>query len=67
MTISSISPLLQNSRFFFILPFIQLVALDAGIENLTYIISDAPDEFQETLYVMEAALQKAINITIHIN
>jgi hypothetical protein len=45
-------------------PFMQLVALDAGIENLTFIIHDAPDEFQETLHVMEQALEKAVNITI---
>ena len=45
-------------------PLMQLIALDAGIENLTFIIDDAPDEFEATLQTMEQTLDKAVRITI---
>ena len=33
-------------------PFMELVALKAGIEAVTYALTDAPEEFAETLAVM---------------
>lgn len=45
-------------------PFMQLVALDAGIENLTFIIQEAPREFDATLQIMETTLNMAVKITI---
>ena len=33
-------------------PFMELVALKAGIEAVTYALTDAPEEFEETLAVM---------------
>lgn len=45
-------------------PFMQLVALDAGIENVTYMAHAIPDEFAETLHLMEATLDQAISIAI---
>ncbi|MCI0495518.1 hypothetical protein L0Z72_10980 [candidate division KSB1 bacterium] len=46
-------------------PFMQLVALDAGIENVTYISQAAPDEFSATLHIMETTLDKAVSIAIN--
>lgn len=45
-------------------PFMQLVALDAGIENVTYMAHAAPDEFSATLHTMETTLEKAVSIAI---
>lgn len=43
-------------------PFMQLAALDAGIEAIVGIIMDAEDEFAETLKVMESRLDEAVEI-----
>jgi len=45
-------------------PFMHLVALEAGIENLTFIALNAPDEFAETIEVMTWAHNKAAQIAV---
>jgi hypothetical protein len=45
-------------------PFMHLVALEAGIENLTLIVLNAPDEFVETIEVMTRAHNKAAQIAV---
>lgn len=45
-------------------PFMQMVALDAGIENVVSIFMNAQDELEETLTVMKQALDTAVDITI---
>lgn len=45
-------------------PFMQLVAHEAGIEAIVACVVDAPDEFAETLAVMEAKSDEAAEIAI---
>ena len=45
-------------------PFMQLVALDAGIMTVTFTEMNAPDEFAETLAVMKKTLDRAARIAI---
>jgi uroporphyrinogen-III decarboxylase len=45
-------------------PFMQLVALDAGIETVTTCVIEAADEFAQTLQIMEARLDDAVNIAL---
>jgi hypothetical protein len=45
-------------------PLMDLVALHAGIEALTYIQLEAPDELQQTLAVMRAANDRAAQIAV---
>lgn len=45
-------------------PLMDLVALHAGIEALTYIQLDAPEELQETLAVMRAANDRAAQLAV---
>ncbi len=45
-------------------PFMELVAQKAGIENLTYIIADAQEEFDETVALMERKHREAAALTI---
>ena len=43
-------------------PFMRMVALDAGIENLLTAYMDAPEEFEETIRVMKRSLDAAVEI-----
>jgi len=45
-------------------PFMQLVALDAGIEAVTFAEANAPDEFAETLAVMKTSFDRAARIAL---
>jgi len=45
-------------------PFMQLVALEAGIAAVTFTELDAPEEFAETLAVMKNAFDRAARISI---
>jgi Uroporphyrinogen decarboxylase (URO-D) len=45
-------------------PFMQLVALDAGIEAVTYALSDAPEELEETLAVIGRKDDEASEIAL---
>jgi uroporphyrinogen-III decarboxylase len=45
-------------------PFMQLVALEAGIAAVTFTELDAPEEFAETLAVMKRAFDKASRISV---
>lgn len=45
-------------------PFMELVALKAGIEAVTYALTDAPDEFAETLMVMARKHGEAAQISL---
>ena len=45
-------------------PFMHLVALEAGIMAVTYAIMNAPDEFAETMEVMNKSFAKAARIAI---
>ncbi|MBD3307346.1 hypothetical protein GF339_12990 [candidate division KSB3 bacterium] len=46
-------------------PFMHLVALEAGIENVTFIALQSPDEFAATLDVMAQAHRKAARLALH--
>jgi len=46
-------------------PFMELVALKAGIEVVTYSLADAPEEFAETLAVMARKHDEASEIAVH--
>ncbi len=45
-------------------PLMELVALDAGIAAVTYAIADAPDEFEETIRVLEKKANEAATIAL---
>lgn len=45
-------------------PFMQLVALEAGITAVTYAVAASPDEFAETLAVMKSAFDEAARIAV---
>lgn len=45
-------------------PLMQLVALDAGIETVTDCVLAGEDEFRETLGIMEAKLDEAMNVAL---
>lgn len=45
-------------------PFMRLVALDAGIENLITAYMNKPDEFQDTIRVMKQTLDAAVKIAL---
>ncbi len=45
-------------------PFMEMTAILSSIEHLSYIISDEPDEFADTLAVMENAHDKAAQIAL---
>ncbi|MFZ5516923.1 MAG: uroporphyrinogen decarboxylase family protein [Candidatus Zhuqueibacterota bacterium] len=45
-------------------PFMQLVALEAGIESVTFSAMNAPDEFAETLAVMKQSFDQAAQIAV---
>jgi uroporphyrinogen-III decarboxylase len=45
-------------------PFMHLVALEAGIAAVTFAVAAAPDEFAETLVVMQSAFDKAARIAV---
>jgi hypothetical protein len=45
-------------------PFMHLAVMDAGIELLTYLDFDSPDEFRETMDVMKISFDKAAKIAI---
>ena len=45
-------------------PFMELVALKAGIEAVTYALTDAPEEFAETLAVMTRKHSEAAQIAV---
>jgi uroporphyrinogen-III decarboxylase len=45
-------------------PFMQLVVYDAGIEAVTYMAIDAPDEFEETLAVIRRRFDRAAQIAL---
>ena len=45
-------------------PFMQLVAIDAGIEAVVGMIMDAEDEFGHTLKVMETRLDEAVAVAV---
>lgn len=45
-------------------PFMQMIAVDAGVEAVTYMVLSAPDEFAETIRVMGRTLEKAYQIAI---
>lgn len=45
-------------------PFMQLVAMDAGIETVVYSIMDAPEEFDQTMEVMEEKYDEAMEIVL---
>ncbi len=45
-------------------PFMQLVALDAGIEAVTYALADAPEELEETLAVIGRKHDEASEIAL---
>ena len=45
-------------------PFMRLVAVDAGIENVLTAFTNAQDEFEETLAVMKTTLDAAVDITV---
>ena len=45
-------------------PFMQLVALEGGIEAVTFTAAAAPDELAETLAVMKSAFDKAARIAL---
>lgn len=45
-------------------PFMRMVAVDAGIENIINIFMDAPDALEETLAVMKKTLDAAVDITV---
>ncbi|MBN1352963.1 hypothetical protein JXJ21_26470 [candidate division KSB1 bacterium] len=46
-------------------PFMQLLVLEAGIENLTSILMDAPDEFQATIDAMTRCHDSAAQIALN--
>lgn len=46
-------------------PFMELVALKAGIEVVSYALADAPEEFEETLRVMECKHDEASEIALN--
>jgi hypothetical protein len=46
-------------------PFMQMVALDAGIRAVTYALADAPEEFEATLAVMEQKAAEASEIALN--
>jgi hypothetical protein len=46
-------------------PFMQMVALDAGIRNVTYAIADAPEEFDETFAVLKRKIDEASEISLN--
>jgi hypothetical protein len=45
-------------------PFMHLVALEAGIAAVTFMVAAAPDEFAETLAVMQSTFDKAARIAV---
>ena len=45
-------------------PFMRLVAVDAGIENVVTTFMEARDELEETLEVMKSTLDMAVDITV---
>jgi len=45
-------------------PFMQLVAMEAGIEAVTFSAMNAPDEFAETLAVMKRSYHQAAQIAV---
>ncbi len=45
-------------------PFMQLVALEAGIAAVTFMVAAAPDAFAETLAVMQSTFDKAARIAV---
>jgi hypothetical protein len=45
-------------------PFMRMVAIDAGIENIINMFMDAPDALEETLGVMKKSLDSAVDITV---
>ncbi len=46
-------------------PFMRLVTIDAGIENVLTAYMNAPEEFEETLRVMKSTLDKAVRIAVN--
>jgi hypothetical protein len=46
-------------------PLMELVALQVGIANLTYIIADAPEEFEETMQVLGKKTEEAAEIALN--
>jgi hypothetical protein len=46
-------------------PFMKLVTEDAGIMTVTFIESEAPDEFSETLLIMEKAFNRAADLAVN--
>jgi hypothetical protein len=45
-------------------PFMELVAEDAGLENLVYLLSDCPDEMEALLDTMERSFDRAAEIAL---
>ena len=45
-------------------PIMEMIALRAGIESVTYMITDAPDEWDETMEIMEKKHAKACEIAL---
>ncbi len=45
-------------------PFMRMVAIDAGIENVTMIHADAPDEFAEMFAVVTESLDRASQVAL---
>jgi len=45
-------------------PFMRMVAIDAGIENVVDLYMEAPEELEETLRVMEQALDQAVAMVL---
>lgn len=46
-------------------PLMELVTLLAGIATVTYALSDAPDEFDETIAILERKADEAAEIALH--
>ena len=45
-------------------PFMRMVAIDAGIENVTMIYADAPEEFTRTFDVLTESLDRASQVAL---
>jgi len=46
-------------------PFMRMVALDAGIENIVMMYVNDPDALAETIRVMKSALDRAVDLTVN--
>jgi hypothetical protein len=45
-------------------PFMNMVAVDSGVENIVYMYMSAPEEFTETLKIVKKSMDKAVHLVL---